>query len=72
MLYSTQLFFQCFRKLQGEYEVTMVPKLIIVDDTGLVISRTGRKDVTDKGVAAFRNWADRAKLGMSATDKSKQ
>ena len=46
----------------------MVPKLIVIDHSGLVISGTGRKDVADKGVAAFRNWADRAKLVTAVVD----
>lgn len=34
-----------------------MPKLIIITKDGEIISAKGRKEVQDKGVIAFRNWA---------------
>ena len=40
----------------------MIPKLIIVDGRGNVISEKGRKEVEDRGVAAFRSWLNQHEL----------
>lgn len=45
-----------FRELQDKFEVTMIPKLIILRPDGEVITTKGRKEIQDRGVAAFGTW----------------
>ncbi|WAR23009.1 NXNL2-like protein [Mya arenaria] len=47
-------------ELKMKYNVTAVPKLIIVSRGGEVVTAKGRKEVQDKGVIAFRNWQQAA------------
>ena len=49
-----------FRELKIKYNITAVPKLIIVHRNGDVITSKGRKEVKDKGVICFRNWQQTA------------
>lgn len=42
--------------------MTAVPKFIIINKDGEVISLKGRKEVQDKGVIAFRNWSQAASV----------
>lgn len=49
-------------ELKLKYNVTAVPKFIIINKDGEVISSKGRKEVQDKGVIAFRNWAQAASI----------
>ncbi|XP_053394735.1 nucleoredoxin-like protein 2 [Mercenaria mercenaria] len=49
-------------ELKAKYNVTAVPKFIIINKDGEVISLKGRKEVQDKGVIAFRNWAQASSI----------
>ena len=44
------------------YEITAVPKLIIIQDDGDVITKKGRKEVQDRGYLSYRNWKQVATL----------
>ena len=52
----------------------MVPKLIIIKSNGTIITDKGRKDVFDKGVAAYRVWMDQSNLDTTTnkTDDTKE
>lgn len=59
-----------------KYNVTAVPKFIIINKDGEVISLKGRKEVQDKGVIAFRNWTQaasiyEAKLSQTTAENNK-
>lgn len=49
-----------FSELKVKYNVTAVPKFIIINKDGEVITSKGRKEVQDKGIIAFRNWQQAA------------
>ncbi|KAL4235597.1 Nucleoredoxin-like protein 2 [Mactra antiquata] len=49
-------------ELKLKYNVTAVPKFIIINKDGEIISSKGRKEVQDKGVIAFRNWTQTASI----------
>ena len=40
--------------------MTAVPKFIIINKDGEVITSKGRKEVQDKGILGFRNWQQAA------------
>jgi len=40
----------------------MIPKLIVIQNNGVVITERGRKELNDKGIAAARSWLDTARL----------
>lgn len=44
------------------YDVNSLPKLIVVKDTGEIITKTGRKEVQDRGFIGYRNWREAANL----------
>ena len=46
-----------FSELREKFNVTVIPKLIIVNCNGEVITTRGRKELTDRGVGAFRTWS---------------
>ena len=35
----------------------MVPKLVIIKPSGDVITERGRKEISDRGVTAYRSWS---------------
>ncbi|KAJ8306620.1 hypothetical protein KUTeg_017165 [Tegillarca granosa] len=43
-------------ELKKLFNISAVPKLIIVKDDGDIITTKGRKEVQDKGIICFRNW----------------
>ncbi|XP_064607217.1 nucleoredoxin-like protein 2 [Liolophura sinensis] len=51
--------------LKEKYCVNVIPKLIVLRPSGEVITPTGRKDVQDKGIIAFRSWLKSTNLSNS-------
>lgn len=43
-----------------KYNVFGFPRLVILKPNGDLITDTGRKEVTDRGVVCFRNWCSSA------------
>jgi hypothetical protein len=66
------------RAFRAKYDVNSLPKLIVVNDTGEIITSTGRKEVQDRGFIGYRNWRqaanlrDGGKLHSSSIPKSEQ
>ncbi|KAM8792707.1 NXNL2 protein, partial [Eudromia elegans] len=48
--------------LKKKYNITAIPKLVIVKQTGEVITDKGRKQIRDKGLSCFRNWLEAADI----------
>ncbi|XP_010280555.1 PREDICTED: nucleoredoxin-like protein 2 [Phaethon lepturus] len=48
--------------LKKKYNITAIPKLVIVKQTGEVITDKGRKQIRDKGLSCFRNWLESADI----------
>ncbi|XP_038258504.1 LOW QUALITY PROTEIN: nucleoredoxin-like protein 2 [Dermochelys coriacea] len=46
--------------LKKKYNITAVPKLVIVKQTGEVITDKGRKQIKERGLSCFRNWLEGA------------
>ncbi|XP_033737925.1 nucleoredoxin-like protein 2 [Pecten maximus] len=44
--------------LKTRFNITAVPKLIIVNNAGDVITLKGRKEIQDKGIVCFRTWQE--------------
>ena len=59
------------RTLQKKYKVTAVPKLVVVTPEEEVITTYGRRDLQDKGIAAYRQWYDVYKPPASQRTKLK-
>ncbi|KAF7250603.1 Nucleoredoxin-like protein 2 [Varanus komodoensis] len=53
-------FFQC--ELKKKYNITAIPKLVIVKQTGEVITDKGRKQIRERGLNCFRNWLEGANV----------
>lgn len=49
-------------ELKKKYNITAVPKLVIVKENGQVITDKGRKQIRDQGLACFRNWLEVAEV----------
>ncbi|XP_060764404.1 nucleoredoxin-like protein 2 [Neoarius graeffei] len=49
-------------ELKKRYNITAVPKLVIVKENGQVITDKGRKQIRDQGLACFRNWLEVAEI----------
>ncbi|CAF97179.1 unnamed protein product [Tetraodon nigroviridis] len=49
-------------ELKQRYKITAVPKLVIVKESGEVITDKGRKQIRDRGLACFRSWLDAAEV----------
>ncbi|XP_061182640.1 nucleoredoxin-like protein 2 [Saccostrea echinata] len=49
------------------YDVNSLPKLVIVKDTGEIITNQGRKEVQDRGYIGYRNWRQAANLRDNGT-----
>ncbi|KFP16516.1 Nucleoredoxin-like 2 [Egretta garzetta] len=48
--------------LKKKYNITAIPKLVIVKQTGEVITDKGRKQIRDKGLSCFWNWLEGAEI----------
>ena len=55
-------FFFNYRELQEKFNVTAIPKLIVVNENSEVVTSRGRKEITDRGVGAFRSWSSGTQL----------
>ncbi|GAA6066486.1 nucleoredoxin-like protein 2 [Tachysurus ichikawai] len=49
-------------ELKKRYNITALPKLVIVKENGQVITDKGRKQIRDQGLACFRNWLEVAEI----------
>uniref|UniRef100_A0A8D0E0X6 Nucleoredoxin like 2 n=1 Tax=Salvator merianae TaxID=96440 RepID=A0A8D0E0X6_SALMN len=47
-------------ELKKKYNITAIPKLVIVKQTGEVITDKGRKQIRERGLNCFRNWLEGA------------
>ncbi|XP_034956221.1 nucleoredoxin-like protein 2 [Zootoca vivipara] len=47
-------------ELKKRYNITAIPKLVIVKQTGEVITDKGRKQIRERGLNCFRNWLEGA------------
>lgn len=56
------VFLSICRSFRTTYDVNSLPKLIVVKDTGEIITKTGRKEVQDRGFIGYRNWREAANL----------
>lgn len=55
--------FCCFpSELKKRYNITALPKLVIVKENGQVITDKGRKQIRDQGLACFRSWLEVAEI----------
>lgn len=64
MLPNGVFYFEFFplSDLKKKYNITAIPKLVIVKQTGEVITDKGRKQIRDKGLSCFRNWLEGADI----------
>ncbi|KYO20660.1 nucleoredoxin-like protein 2 [Alligator mississippiensis] len=49
-------------ELKKKYNITAIPKLVIVKQTGEVITDKGRKQIRERGLSCFRNWLEVADI----------
>ncbi|XP_066567719.1 nucleoredoxin-like protein 2 [Amia ocellicauda] len=49
-------------ELKKKYNITAVPKLVIVKENGEVITDKGRKQIREQGLSCFRNWLEVAEI----------
>ncbi|KAJ7335615.1 hypothetical protein JRQ81_013556 [Phrynocephalus forsythii] len=49
-------------ELKKRYNITAIPKLVIVKQTGEVITDKGRKQIRERGLNCFRNWLEGANV----------
>ena len=62
-------YFIFLRELRDTYEITVVPKLVVVKSDGEEITTRGRKEVTDKNLSAFLSWYDASDIKMLSPSK---
>lgn len=48
--------------LKTRYNITAVPKLVVVKENGAVITEKGRKQIRDQGLACFQSWLSVAEI----------
>uniref|UniRef100_A0A2D4K881 Thioredoxin domain-containing protein n=1 Tax=Micrurus paraensis TaxID=1970185 RepID=A0A2D4K881_9SAUR len=49
-------------ELKKKYNITAIPKLVIVKQTGEVITDKGRKQIRERGLNCFQNWLEGADI----------
>ncbi|XP_004851382.1 nucleoredoxin-like protein 2 [Heterocephalus glaber] len=49
-------------ELKKKYSITATPKLLIVKQSGEVITSKGRKQIREQGLACFQNWVEVADI----------
>ncbi|XP_004384286.1 nucleoredoxin-like protein 2 [Trichechus manatus latirostris] len=49
-------------ELKKRYNITAIPKLVIVKQSGEVITDKGRKQIREHGLPCFRNWVEVADI----------
>lgn len=47
-------------ELKKRYDVTVIPKLVVIKPNGAVITNKGRKQIRECGLACFQNWVEAA------------
>ncbi|XP_043832127.1 LOW QUALITY PROTEIN: nucleoredoxin-like protein 2 [Dromiciops gliroides] len=48
--------------LKKRYNITAIPKLVVVKQTGEVITDKGRKQIREQGLSCFQNWLEGADI----------
>ncbi|KAL4617562.1 nucleoredoxin-like protein 2 [Arapaima gigas] len=54
--------------LKKKYNITAVPRLVVVKESGEVITDKGRKQIRDQGLACFQNWLEVAEIFQNFKD----
>lgn len=49
-----------FSELKKRYDITVLPKLVVIKPNGAVITNKGRKQIRERGLACFQNWVEAA------------
>ena len=60
------------RVLVEKYQISIIPKLVVVGRDGEVVTSKGRKDVQDKGIIAFRGWHSAMTAAAKKADQQQQ
>ncbi|XP_005371375.1 nucleoredoxin-like protein 2 [Microtus ochrogaster] len=47
-------------ELKKRYDITAIPKLVVIKPNGAVITSKGRKQIRERGLACFQNWVEAA------------
>nr|XP_048303857.1 nucleoredoxin-like protein 2 [Myodes glareolus] len=47
-------------ELKKRYDITVIPKLVVIKPNGAVITNKGRKQIRERGLACFQNWVEAA------------
>lgn len=47
-------------ELKKRYDITVIPKLVVIKQNGAVITNKGRKQIRERGLACFQNWVEAA------------
>ena len=58
-------------ELKKQYNIASIPKLIIVNDQGVVLTSEGRKEVTEQGPNSFKKWIEKRNLLRQESSKKK-
>lgn len=48
---------EMIKELKTRYHITLIPKLVVIDDDGEVVTLMGRREVTENGPRCFKQWA---------------
>ncbi|XP_076987580.1 nucleoredoxin-like protein 2 [Tamandua tetradactyla] len=49
-------------ELKKRYNITAIPKLVVVKQSGEIITDKGRKQIREQGLACFQNWVEVADI----------
>ncbi|XP_046282973.1 nucleoredoxin-like protein 2 [Marmota monax] len=49
-------------ELKRRYDITAIPRLVILRPNGEVITSKGRKQIRERGLACFQNWVEAAEV----------
>ncbi|XP_004581196.2 nucleoredoxin-like protein 2 [Ochotona princeps] len=50
----------CRHELRKRYNITAIPKLVVVKQNGEVITSRGRQQIRERGLACFQGWVEAA------------
>lgn len=50
------------RELRTRYNITAIPRLVVVKPSGEVITNKGRKQIRERGLACFQSWVEAADI----------
>lgn len=45
-------------ELKKRYDITVIPKVVVIKQNGAVITNKGRKQIRERGLACFQNWVE--------------